>query len=200
MSKEDKFLETLRSFMEHVTLAGNVSGKVVRGELDTLSGLQQVTQLKRECRKQKSVLAERMYKAYKGQAAFGDAQELMRKAYEAVNQMKYLLQLLDTVQVGEAPQELKSLAELVEVASVEMKKIMDYTRDVKSNAMKIEARCQRIYSYEERGDACVKECLQYLYGQNTNPMYLLYWKDVLLALEEILDRLAGMVQPLQGVL
>ena len=126
-----------------------------------------------------------------------EARSFISKAYGVVNQLKELLYLLDTVQVGQMPEELRALSELMGAALLEMQKIMAYTVDVKANFMKIEARSRKIYTLEERGDTCIRECLRLFYGGNQDSMYVLYWKDIMHGLEQILDGVAGMVMPLQ---
>ena len=196
-NKEDKFLESLRSFMNEVCEAGQVADGALRGTVDISKGLDRVSTAKRNCRDQMDSLTEKMYKAYKETSRIHEAERFMTKAYGIVNQLKELLYLLDTVQVGQMPEEIRALSELMGAALLEMQKIMAYTVDVKSNFMKIEARSRRIYTIEERGDTCSQECLRFFYGENQNPMYVLYWKDIMHGLEQVLDSAAGMVMPLQ---
>ena len=196
-NKEEKFWEELRYYVGSICEAGEVAGAWMAGGMTQRNGIETITQTKRSCREQKDVLLTKMCKAYKEPSALAAAQALVEKSYHIIDQLKSLVQLLDTVQVGRPPQEMDPLVELMKESLQEMKKVMDYTVDRKANAMKMEARCHRIYTYEERGDGYRKEALQYLYGQNQDPMVLLYWKDVLDQLEQILDSTAGMVAPLQ---
>ena len=142
-------------------------------------------------------LMEKMYKAYKETDRIHEGERFITKAYGIVNQLKELLYLLDTVQVGQMPEEIRALSELMGAALLEMQKIMTDKVDVKANFMKLEARSRRIYTIEERGDTCIRECLRLFYGENQNPMYVLYWKDIMHGLEQVLDSAAGMVMPLQ---
>ena len=196
-NKEEKFWEALRVFIGGICEASQVAGAVTLGQKDTMSGLVEISDRKRQGREARDVVLEKMYKTYKTPSEVATAQVLIEKGYRILDTLKSLVQLLDTVQVGEAPKEIEPLTELMQGALEEMKKIMEYTTDRKANAMKMEARCHRIYTYEERGDNYTKEAMQYLYGQNQNPMALLYWKDVVDHLEQILDNTAGMVEPLQ---
>lgn len=196
-NKEEKFWEALRVFIGGICEAAQVAGAVTLGQKDTMSGLVEISDRKRQGREARDVVLEKMYKTYKTPSEVATAQVLIEKGYRILDTLKSLVQLLDTVQVGEAPKEIEPLTELMQGALEEMKKIIEYTTDRKANAMKIEARCHRIYTYEERGDSYTKEAMQYLYGQNQNPMALLYWKDVVDHLEQILDGTAGMVEPLQ---
>lgn len=196
-NKEEKFWEELRIFIGGICEASQVAGAVVLGRQDTMSGLVQLSEKKRQGREARDVVLDKMYKAYKTPAETATAQTLAEKGYRILDCLKSLVQMLDTIQVGKAPKEIEPLTELMQDALGELKKIMEYTTDRKANAMKIEARCHRIYAYEERGDSYTKEAMRYLYGQNQDPMALLYWKDVADHLEQILDSTAGMVEPLQ---
>ena len=196
-NKEDKFLEALRLFTNEVCEAGQAADGALRGTGDMSNALERVAQAKRNCRDKRETLTEKLYKVYKGTGKMTEARSFISKAYGVVNQLKELLYLLDTVQVGQMPEELRALSELMGAALLEMQKIMAYTVDVKANFMKIEARSRKIYTLEERGDTCIRECLRLFYGGNQDPMYVLYWKDIMHGLEQILDGVAGMVMPLQ---
>lgn len=66
--------------------------------------------------------------------------------------------------------------------------------------MKMEARCRRIYTYEDRGDDCYRKVMRNLYGEETKAAELVYWKEIFNHLEEVLDAAAGAVPLLQKMI
>ena len=92
------------------------------------------------------------------------------------------------------------MAKLNKHAVIELVKIINYTVDVTANYMKMEARCQKIYSMEERGDDTYRETLSDLFYKNNDVMYALRWKEILVDLESILDACAGIVPRFQRLI
>ena len=77
------------------------------------------------------------------------------------------------------PEGIVLMAKLNKHAVIELVKIINYTVDVTANYMKMEARCQKIYSMEERGDDTYRETLSDLFYKNNDVMYALRWKEIL---------------------
>lgn len=194
--KEEKFWDALRTYMYGVTAAGPYVEKALTGKGDTGDALASLRQLKRECRNQKEVVMSRMYKAYSKPITLDAAKGFIDRAYTIIDQLTSLLDLLDTIQLGGKPEEVEPLSSLVACSLLEIQKCMEYTTDCQANGPKMEARCRRIYAYEERGDEYIRSSWQYLYRKNQDPMALLYWKDILSHLEKVLDSAAGMADPL----
>lgn len=196
MSKEDKFFEVLREFVKSVSEAGTILNEVAEGHMDPSEGYKKVSEMKRVCRDNYGRLTEKMYKTYKDPSDLDLVRGIMDRGYSIVGTLKDVLSRLDMVQVGEAPEELRLFARLVSSSLTELKKTLDYTVDISLNYMKMEARCNRIYMHEERGDECFRSCMRKLFG-GEDTRYLIYWKAVFDDLEDALDKTAGMVPLLQ---
>ena len=79
----------------------------------------------------------------------------------------------------------------------EIEKIVNYTSDISANYMKMEARCRKIYAFEERGDEIYKDLIRDLFTGEHKPEYIIYWKEILSETEKMLDATAGSVSLLQ---
>lgn len=200
MSKEDKFFETLRDFSGYAGRAGFILGEAAEGRMDISEAYEEAGDLKRKCRETFGVLTERMYKAYKDPSELDSVRGLIERMYRMVDITKSILGQLDMMLVGEMPEELSLMARLAAASLGELEKIMDYTVDIPDNYMKMEARCRRIYTYEDRGDDCFRKVMQKLYGRETTAAELVYWKEIFDHLEEVLDASAGTVPLLQKII
>ena len=176
MSKEDKFFESLRDFAGFTGRVGFLLEETAEGRMAVSESYKECSDIKMKCRESYGLLMERMYKAYKDPSQ------------------------LDMAMVGETPEELTLMARLSAASLSELKKIMDYTTDVSENFMKMEARCRRIYTFEERGDDCFRRMMKKLYGSETKAAELVYWKEIFDHLEEVLDASAGTVPLLQKII
>ena len=63
--------------------------------------------------------------------------------------------------------------------------------------MKMEARCRKIYVFEERGDEFYREEIRRLFTEKLPAAYVIYWKDILMDTERMLDAAAGAATLLQ---
>ena len=188
MSKEDKFFETLRDFGGYVGRAGFLLEEAAEGRMDISESFKEISDVKRKCRDSFGPLTERMYKAYKDPAQLDSVRGLVERMYRMVDMTKSVLGQLDmTVRLASA-------------SLLEMKKILDYTDRISENYMKMEARCRRIYTYEDRGDDCYRKVMRNLYGEKTKAAELVYWKEIFDHLEEVLDAAAGAVPLLQKMI
>lgn len=199
MSKEDKFFESLREFAGYAAQAGAAMNDTAEGRKDPSEGYREAAAMKRNCRDTFGRLTEKMYKAYKNPSELDAVRGIISKIYHSADILKDVLSHMDIVEVGEPPEELPLMARLVSASLEEMKKTLDYTMDVEDNYMKMEARCRRIYTYEERGDECYRQIMKKLYGGEEDVKYLIYWKEIFDQLEEVLDSIAGMVPLLQKI-
>lgn len=199
-AKEEKFFSALRDLFSREAEAGAAVSAVFAGRKDPAAGYAEVRTAKRDVREDFEALVEKMYKAYKEPSTKDRARGILYRSYQALDSLKDILSLMKILQVGETPEELAEMAELAGAALLEMKKIMDYTVDVDANYMKMEARCRKIYTYEERGDDLRGECLRRLLSGDKTASYIVYWKEILDHLEEVLDNVAGIVPLLQKIL
>lgn len=200
MSKEDKFFEALRDFASYAGQAGSILEETAEGRMDVADGFSRTRELKRKCREALGPLTEKMYKAYKDPPLLDAARGTIERIYRMTDVLKDVLGQLDMYEAGETPEEYRLMAKLAGASLSEMEKSLAYTSDISANYMKMEARCRRIYTYEERGDECFRRIMRKLYGDNTSASELVYWKEIFSHLEEVLDACAGTVPLLQKII
>lgn len=196
-NKEGKFFEQLAFLTEDCNEAGTIFKKLVNEEISIADGIDGIHDIKKRVRASLGKLYEKMYKVYKGPEEVELAKGFILKMYGIVDLIHEVLDRFAVYNMEDAPKGFKPMAELVGCALEEMKKVLDYTSDIESNYMKMEARCRKIYAFEERGDEFYREEIRNLFSQDKEAVYIIYWKDILSDTERMLDMSAGAVVLLQ---
>lgn len=114
------------------------------------------------------------------------AAKLLAEAVEKILTLEESLGGLLAAGNGKAPEAAVTSMELVLLGLEELKKIFGYSRTLREDYMKAEARHQKLSNYEERNSHVILSGLKVLYGEN-NPMQALFWKDGLGKTGEILE-------------
>ena len=200
-TKEEKFLESLRDYIKYCGRAGEILDSIMSEKVSSEEGFSALRNIKREGRTLQTQLIERLYKAFKTPSLANEAKGLVVRLDLLINGSKDVANTLSIFDKGEKkPEGIVLMAKLNKHAVIELVKIINYTVDVTANYMKMEARCQKIYSMEERGDDTYRETLSDLFYKNNDVMYALRWKEILVDLESILDACAGIVPRFQRLI
>ncbi len=180
-SKEEKFFNDLSLFCRELNKAGAAFEKVNCGKMDAEEGRAIISDSKKKLRNSMTPLLERVYKVYKS----------------IINGMNEVITRLSVCPLDEPPKNFEKITELVRDALEEIEKIVNYTSDISANYMKMEARCRKIYAFEERGDEIYRDLIRDLFTGEHKPEYIIYWKEILSETEKMLDATAGSVSLLQ---
>lgn len=200
-TKEEKFLESLRDYIKYCGRAGEILDSIMSEKVSSEEGFSALRNIKRESRTLQTQLIERLYKAFKTPPLANEARGLVVRLDLLINGSKDVANTLSIFDKEEKkPEGIVLMAKLNKHAVIELVKIINYTVDVTANYMKMEARCQKIYSMEERGDDTYRETLSDLFYKNNDVMYALRWKEILVDLESILDACAGIVPRFQRLI
>lgn len=199
-SKEEKFFAQLRGFVGFCEQAGRLQVGVFQGDRLPEEGYAAIRDIKRCSREDLGKLWERMYRAYSKPSEVDMARELVTRFYQIIDMTGASIGSVVTFPENECPAGMIAMADLIAHALEEIKKTMDYTVDIENNYMKMEARCKKIYSFEERGDKVFRESMRRLFQPSTDPLYVIRWKDALQNAEQILDTTAGTVPLLQKLI
>lgn len=196
-NKEEKFFKSLSLFCGEGNKAGIIFTKMSRGDMDEEAAGEEIHRIKKKMRNSMNLLFEKVYKVYKKPAEIDFAKTFLLKIYGVVNGMDEIAIQLSVCSMGEVPTNFAKMTELLTNSLEEIQKIVNYTSDISANYMKMEARCRKIYAFEERGDEIYKEMLSTLFIGEHEPVYIIYWKDILSETEKMLDDSAGSISLLQ---
>ena len=198
--KEEKFFDLAREFYTGLAAAGAAFENMVSGKVTAEETAAVIHDTKKKCRGGLGKLWEKMYKAYKNPPETDYARNFIWKSYEIID---ILDEMADRISFGafeEQPREFADVAQLIAAALSEMKKIMDYTADVEGNYMKMEARSRKVHTYEDRGDELFRDEMRALFTGGRDPVYVMYWKDIVTNGEKVLDTITGASVLLQKLL
>lgn len=196
-NKEGKFFEQLAMLAKDAYEAGTVFWQITEGKIEIADGVDVIHTVKRRARASLVKIYERMYKVYKEPLEQEVARGFLMKMYGIIDTIHEVTDRFALYNTEEGPREFASLVRLVSDALLEMKKVLDYTDDVDANYMKMEARCRKIYAFEERGDMIYREEIRRLFVEDHTAGYMIYWKDILADTEKMLDAAAGATTLLQ---
>ncbi len=197
-NKKTKFFEDVKQMTEICMNASFVLSEVFKGIKTEEEGLSILSDGKKEFRNLYIPLNVKMNKAFKDPEEFLPAQDVVYRLHKVIGSLKETMNRL-SISMKNPPDELESMIVLMTESLSEWKKIMNYTDDVEKNLMKMEARCRKIYAYEEKGDELFREAYRMIFRKGNDPLETLYWKEILETVEELLDTLAGMVPPFQKI-
>jgi uncharacterized protein Yka (UPF0111/DUF47 family) len=199
-TKEKKFWDLFHDLCDIGDKEGRVLYEAVQGHIDADEAYDQGRHLKKAARAIFIKLAERVYRAYKDPFVLDAAKLLVTRTYENIDRINSVLSKFSIYEIDEKPEGLVLMVRLVASSMIELHKVLDYTHDIENNYMKMEARCSRIHAYEERGDETFRDGLRNVFGHRDDPVYIIYWKDILENLELLLDTCSGNVRFLQKML
>ena len=149
--------------------------------------------------------AQVMEKAFKGEtekeAALSEIDQKEKRADELVNQTMERLRatfitpmdrediqlLIDQYNVGAPTEGAICLAEIVTKCLKHITKSISYMSSLKKNYIKVEGRALEVLRLEEEGDAVYHEEMAKLFRECTDPIEIIKWKEILNAMEDVID-------------
>lgn len=199
-NKEEKFFDLLRQFSVLAEEAAGAAVPVLAEGQDPVQAFEEIKRIKRDARELQGPLIDRMHKLYREPVEASCARGIVQRFYSVIDGMKEIVNRMAAVDVPHQPEEIHMMGRLIGASLSELRKILEYTVDVENNYMKMEARCSRIYSYEEKGDEVFRLCYRELFDGTADAVHLIFWKEILEDTEDILDKTAGMIPLMQRIL
>jgi len=198
--KEEKFFELLRAFYADLAVAGVAFENLATGKMAAAEAVEVIHDTKKKLRGGLGKLWEKMYKSYKNPPETDYARNFIWKSYEVIDLLDEMADRISFGAFPDQPKEFADVAQLIRAALSEMKKIMDYTSDVEANYMKMEARSRKVHAYEDRGDELYRGEMRALFTGGKDPVYVMYWKDIVTNGEKVLDTATGAAVLLQKLI
>lgn len=184
--KEERFFENLCAGMNQCRDAGGLLRQVMTGEQTAEADYEEICRLEKEYRKQLPILHEKLEKAFSDRQRREAARQLTGNLAEMMREIQKITQNL-YIGYSEAPEAINIMAELAACALLELSRMTAYSRTIRTDYMKVEARAQRVRNYEERGSRCFCEGMRALLAQESRPVYVMEWKEMYERTEKILD-------------
>lgn len=185
--KEEQFLELLRQHASLTAAAGEVMYAALTEGRNAEESYERVRALRKEARPVMENLKIRLYKTWKEDLQRDQVKELLQSMDDEMGEVKSMVGAFSLYSAGAPSEAMKTMTALAFQSLDEVRKMMDYTVSLSENAMKMEARRQKVETYEQRGDRCYREEMKRLFQEKKDPFYVMQWKDILLRAEHILD-------------
>lgn len=101
-------------------------------------------------------------------------------------------------QIPRPTEEMKALADIVLKATRELSKAVD-SLDSMKHSRRILDYCIEINRLENEGDRILRETLQRLFNETTDPILLLKWKEIYESLELVIDKCEDIANIIEGI-
>ncbi len=181
--KEEKFWELYREKGELFGKLADLLGEAAKASL-SMESYKEMGELLRRRPFAESRLVEKMYKAYKDPYGEHEASCLLSQSGDILRNGYDLIRLSYAAGPLHVSKALSDMTLLTAEGLREWQKLTAYTSDRKNNALRIEARTERLLAFEERSQAVMLEGLHEIY-QGASTMCPPE-KEILFLLETIL--------------
>ncbi len=181
--KEEKFWELYREKGELFGKLADLLGDAVKAPASMIA-YKELGELSRRRPFAEGRLAEKMYKAYKDPYDQHEAARLLSQSGEILQGGYALIRMSYAAGAVHPLQAVSDMALLTAEGLREWEKLAAYTADMKENALRIEARTERLLAFEERSQAVMAEGIHEIYRESSAPQ--LAEKEILFLLETIL--------------
>lgn len=182
-AKEEKFWELYREKGELFGKLADWVAESVRAPA-SMESYKEMGELVRRRPFEESRLVEKMYKAFKEPYGQQEAARLLSQSGDILRNGYELIRMSYAAGPVPVSKLLSDMALLAAEGLREWQKLVAYTSDIKTNALRIEARTERLLAFEERSQAAMTEGLHEIYGAST--VASLVEKEILFLLETIL--------------
>ncbi len=181
--KEEKFWELYREKGELFGKLADLLGEAAKAPL-SMESYKEMGELLRRRPFAESRLVEKMYKAYKDPYGDHEASCLLSQSGDILRNGYDLIRLSYAAGPLHVSKALSDMTLLTAEGLREWQKLTAYTSDRKNNALRIEARTERLLAFEERSQAVMLEGLHEIYRASSAMCPT--EKEILFLLETIL--------------
>ncbi len=182
-AKEEKFWELYREKGELFGKLAELLSDAVKSPA-SMETYKELGDLVRRRPFEEDRLAEKLYKAYKEPYKQHQAAELLSQSEDILRSGYDLIRLSYAAGGVHSSKALSDMAMLTAESLREWQKLSAYTSDIKENALRMEARTERLLAFEERSQSVMAQGIHEIYGTSSGAV--LAEKEILFPLETIL--------------
>ncbi len=182
-AKEEKFWELYREKGELFGKLAELLSDVVKLPA-SMETYKELGDLVRRRPFEEDRLTEKLYKAYKEPYKQHQAADLLSQSGDILRSGYDLIRLSYAAGGVHSSKALSDMAMLTAESLREWQKLSAYTSDIKENALRMEARTERLLAFEERSQSVMAQGIHEIYGTSSGAV--LAEKEILFPLETIL--------------
>ena len=197
--KEEKFFEFLSDHAKIARQSAELLEKLIQDGSDTSEAVAAIDKLEKKADQIVDDTMQKLHKTFITPFDREDIHVLIEKQDDVVDCIKGIIERMHMYNVGLATPGTKELATVVYKCVRQLDKAVAYLGHVKKNNLKLEARCNRIVALEGQGDQLYRTEMAKLFRENTDPIEIIKWKEILTHMEEVLDLCEDLAELLKRV-
>lgn len=185
--KEEKFFALLDDHASLCYEAAVIFKTAFNGEADARKSLEEIAVLEKKADDIVIATMNRLQKTFITPMDREDIQLLVDQLDSTIDAVKEIMDKVCIYQPGEPTEGAKAMANIVVSSIKEIRKSISYMGSLKKNYLKIEARGMKVVALEEQGDIHYHEEMSKLFSECQDPIQIIKWKEILVAMEDVID-------------
>ena len=185
--KEEKFFSIMNNHAHLCHEAAQVMEKAFKGETEMEAALSEIDQKEKRADELVNQTMERLRATFITPMDREDIQLLIDQLDTTIDSMKDIMDKMCMYNVGAPTEGAIRLAEIVTKCLKHITKSISYMSSLKKNYIKVEGRALEVLRLEEEGDAVYHEEMAKLFRECTDPIEIIKWKEILNAMEDVID-------------
>lgn len=198
--REEKFYGYLLENTQLIRDAADILQAALNREGDVPELMIQIDELEKRADVNTAKIVGLLHKTFITPLDREDIYAIAHKLDDVIDCIQGVIERMELYNAGVASEGARELASLVAKTSKQIDKAFTYLPEIKKQREKLEERCAKIIEYEAMGDRLYRQEMAKLFRENTDPIEIIKWKEILLQLEETLDISEDIANLLKGVI
>ncbi|MBP2664607.1 MAG: hypothetical protein H6Q71_2555 [Firmicutes bacterium] len=198
--REEKFYGYLLENTQLIRDAADILEAALNREGDVPELMIQIDELEKRADVNTAKIVGLLHKTFITPLDREDIYAIAHKLDDVIDCIQGVIERMELYNAGVASEGARELASIVAKTSKQIDKAFTYLPEIKKQREKLEERCAKIIEYEAMGDRLYRQEMAKLFRENTDPIEIIKWKEILLQLEETLDISEDIANLLKGVI
>ena len=185
--KEEKFFTLLDRHAALSYAAADILKEAMNEEISKEEAMKKINGLEEEANDLVLETMKRLQKTFITPMDREDIQDLIDKLDKALDNVTEIMDKMCIYQVGAATDGTKRMAVVMAKSMNEIRRSIEYMRNVMKDYLKLEARTKKIMKLEQECDDLYHEEMGQLFATCKDPIELIKWKEILQSIEDVTD-------------
>ena len=197
--KDEKFFDFFADHAKLLKQSAELMSEVLFEGADRAAAIEQMDKLEEQADEIVADTMRRLHNTFITPFDREDIHVLIEKQDDIIHYIKGVVELMHIYDVGEAKEGTQELAAVLVRCAKQIDKAVGYLNNLKKTHLKLEARCNRIIALEGEGDQIYRNSMAKLFRENTDPIDIIKWKEILSTMEDVLDLSEALAKSLKRV-
>lgn len=185
--KEEKFFSVLDDHAHLCHEASELLHDAFLGKVEKAEALDIIDKKEREADELVNETVDRLRKTFITPMDREDIQLLIDQLDTTIDSVKDIMDKVCMYQVGAPSEGIIRLAEIIAKSLKHIEKSISYMGSLKKNYLKVEGRALEVLRLEEEADIIYHSEMAKLFTECKDPIELIKWKEILDAMENVID-------------